>query len=312
MEKWMSLVNDEKKIILLNIPGTHDSAACHMNRISFNFAKTQSLTIYEQLKIGVRKLDIRVAQGSKDTSQDEDIICCHGICDCYVSPNFGDNRKVTYKSVILDIKKFLEENPSEGVVVGTYKGRGKKLDVIIRAHQIFNKYVGNICINYRPDLIMREVRGKIINYTILQNELDHQSKIMRPISKSILGSTGINEVHSRYQSCSTFKTNGNLKVREMKDMFEIYQMTLYEAEIRERNRVITFPISYSISCTGEYDYCLPNPYDQAVIVHAYLQKRGVIRKGYYYGWLNMDFANIKSTSILVNSNFENWNILIDE
>ena len=131
----------------INIPGTHDSAACNMNRISFSLAKTQDLDILGQLKIGIRNFDIRVVQGSnEDTSDDEDIICCHGICDCYVSPNFGDNRKITYKSILLDIKRFLEENPSETVLIGTYRGRGSNFNVFIRAYQIFHEYVGNISI----------------------------------------------------------------------------------------------------------------------------------------------------------------------
>ena len=144
----MSRIDDSKKISLINIPGTHDSAAYCMNRISFKCAKTQELTIAQQLEIGIRDLDIRIVQSHTDTSQDEDIICCHGICDCYVSPNFCDNRKVTYKSVLLDIKNFLEKNPSETVLIGTYLGRGKwKYGyMLVRAYQLFDKYLGNISI----------------------------------------------------------------------------------------------------------------------------------------------------------------------
>ena len=108
LENWMSRIDDSKKLILMNIPGTHDSAAYCMNRISFKCAKTQDLTIKEQLEIGIRDFDIRIFQAHEDTSQDEDIICCHGICDCYVSPNFCDNRKLTYKSVLLYVKNFSE------------------------------------------------------------------------------------------------------------------------------------------------------------------------------------------------------------
>ena len=150
---------------------------------------------------------------------------------------------------------------------------------------------------------MGEVRGKIINYTNLIEEND--SKNNRRIIKStnIVPSTGIGEVHKKYENCSTFKINGNIKVREMKDMFNIYKMTLKEAEMKEKNKEILFPIAYSISCTGEYDCCLPHPLNQAIIVHSFIQKENVIKKGYYYGWLRMDFANIITTSILINSNY---------
>jgi 1-phosphatidylinositol phosphodiesterase len=58
MENWMSRIDDSKKIVLINIPGTHDSAAYCMNRISFKCAKTQELTIAQQLEIGIRDFDI--------------------------------------------------------------------------------------------------------------------------------------------------------------------------------------------------------------------------------------------------------------
>jgi 1-phosphatidylinositol phosphodiesterase len=225
MEKWMSKISDNKKLEVINIPGTHDSAACHMNRMSFGWAKTQDLNIADQLKIGIRLLDIRIVQGNNNILEDEDIICCHGICDCYVSPNFGDNRKVTYKSILLDVKNFLEENPSETVLIGTYLGRGKNYDSLTRAYEIFNKYVGNISINYRPGLTFGETRGKVINYTRLDEEFDKINNLRKITSKTILSSTGINDVHRRYQNCATFKTNGNIKVREMRDMFNIYKMT---------------------------------------------------------------------------------------
>ena len=303
MEKWLSKIDDSKKLILMNIPGTHDSTAYYMNRISFNWARTQNLAISDQLKIGIRRLDVRIIQANNDISLDEDIICCHGICDCYLSPNFGDRRKLTYKSILLDVKKFLEENPTEFVLFGTYLGRGNNDNPIKRAFEIFDKYIGDMSIKYKTDLTLGEVRGKVVNYTILRDEYDNKNVLKRTISQTLVSGTGISGVHSKYQNCATFKTNGNIKVKEMKDMFELYKMTLEEAEIKDKIKELTFPITYSISCTGEYDYCLPNPLNQSIIVHSFIQKEKPFKKGYYYGWLNMDFANINTTNKLIESNF---------
>ena len=55
---WMSKVDDNKKIVELSIPGTHDSGATHS---IFDVAgKCQDLSIKQQLKIGVRFFDIRL------------------------------------------------------------------------------------------------------------------------------------------------------------------------------------------------------------------------------------------------------------
>ena len=206
MENWMSRIDDSKKIILINIPGTHDSTAYCMNRISFKCANTQELTIAQQLEIGIRDFDIRIVQSHNDTSQDEDIICCHGICDCYVSPNFCDNRKLTYKSVLLDIKNFLEKNPSETVLMGTNLGRGKWKNgyMLVRAYQLFDKYVGNIAIRFKSDLLMGEVRGKVITYTSIIEEFDSNDNMMRTKTRKYLPCTAIYDVHRKYQNCATF------------------------------------------------------------------------------------------------------------
>ena len=309
----MSKLKDERKFILVNIPGTHDSAACYMNRISFNWARTQNLRIADLLKIGVRRLDIRIVQRNNDISEDEDIIACHGICDCYTSPNFFDFTKVTYKSIILDVKNFLEENPSEAVLFGTYLGRGNNYNALTRAFQIYEKYVGNMSINFKPELTIKDIRGKFVNYTLFVDEFDRNNNFIRKRINTILPSTGINDVHRKYQDCATFKTNGNIKIREMRDMFDIYKMTFEEAEIKEKNKEMQFPIAYSISCTGEYDYCLPNPLEQAIIVHSFIQRNDVFKKGYYYGWLNMDFANKNTNIRLINSNFsEGEDIILND
>lgn len=300
MEKWMSNIPDNKKLVLINIPGTHDSCAFHMNRLGSDFATTQYYNIKQQLEIGIRKIDIRITSRYKLQEIDEDIITCHGMCDCYVSSKFGDMRKLTYKSVLLDVREFLEKNPTETVMIGTYKGRGD-IRNLIRSNEIFQKYVGDIAIKYNENLLLGDARGKIIILTEYINE--GNIKGSQPINRDLIIGTGIDDVHKRYYNCKTFKINGNAKVLEMKDMFTKYNMTLQQAEIAEQNKNIQFPISYSISCTGEHDICLPFPITQASYVLPFLLKSGVLKNGYYYGWLNMDFAYLEVTSKFIATNF---------
>lgn len=297
----MSRLPDQKKLVLINIPGTHDSCAFHMNRLGLDFATCQYHNIKEQLEIGIRKLDIRIASRNQYFEQDEDIITCHGMCDCYVSSNFCDFRKVTYKSVLFDVMDFLEKNPTETVLLATYKGRGD-IQFLRRSQEIFFKYCGNIAIKYNNDITLGEARGKIIYIT---EYIDSQKDIkdFKPINKDLIDGTGIDNVHKAYYNCETFKINGASKVLEMKDMFNKFNYTLQNAEIGERNKTIKFPISYSVSCTGEHDIILPYPITQANRVNTYLLKYGVLKKGYYYGWLNLDFADAEVTSRFIDTNF---------
>ncbi|KAL0422890.1 UNVERIFIED_CONTAM: 1-phosphatidylinositol phosphodiesterase [Sesamum latifolium] len=96
----MSALNpDVLRINQIVWPGTHDSAT---NKIGFPlvtrpFAQCQSLSIYEQLKIGARVLDIRVQENSR---------VCHGILLSY-----------SVDVVINDVKKFLQETQSEIIIL---------------------------------------------------------------------------------------------------------------------------------------------------------------------------------------------------
>ena len=189
-------------------------------------------------------------------------------------------------------------------MIETLLGRDKNnTESLKRATDIFYKYVGDIVIKYNPELTFREVRGKIIDERKLEEEMDKQLKIYK--SHSLINGTGINRIHSKYKDYPTFKANGNLKIQEMKDMFELYNITIEEVETKENDLSITFPLHYSISCTGEKDNCLPNPKSQADIVHSFLHKDGILKKGYYYGWLNLDFANFETNYKLIDTNFIN-------
>jgi len=308
MNKWMSKIPDDKKIVLINIPGSHDSAAYCMNRILSCFSQTQYFDITQQLEIGVRKIDLRITSIETKRETNEDIICCHGICDCYVAEDLCDQRKLTYKSILNDVRKFLEKNPSETILVSTFLGRGSHQN-ISRSYEIFNQEVGDISIAYHPYLILGECRGKIIISTFLDNEIQigkKNNRILKSRSKSLIKGTDIEEIHKSYKGekvCS-YEVDGNMKVNQMKDMFNKYNMTLEEARIKEIEKPDMFPIGYSISCTGENESILPYPIVQANIVNSFISNNGVFKKGYYYGWINMDFVIVDITSRLVESNFK--------
>lgn len=87
------------KISELTVLGTHDSATYNLRGLSGILAKTQNLTIKEQLEFGVRYFDIRLNY-DKDGMQ-----CYHGLAKCNVS----------WKSVLDEFRKFLKSNPTDTV-----------------------------------------------------------------------------------------------------------------------------------------------------------------------------------------------------
>ncbi|GAB2291970.1 hypothetical protein Dimus_026219 [Dionaea muscipula] len=92
---------DPGKLIVYKIvwPGTHDSATnkIGIRFISRPFAQCQSLSVYSQLLLGTRVLDIRVQ---------EDRRVCHGILKSY-----------GIDVVLRDVKNFLSETKSEIIIL---------------------------------------------------------------------------------------------------------------------------------------------------------------------------------------------------
>ena len=100
---WMSFVPDTSRLSAFTLPGSHDSAARYIADFATpdSAAKTQNLTIREQLDAGVRFLDIRCRH------VDNACVLHHG--RAYLSINMTDALREVYG--------FLDTNPSETVVM---------------------------------------------------------------------------------------------------------------------------------------------------------------------------------------------------
>lgn len=312
MKNWMSKLPDDKKIILTNIPGSHDSTAYNMHYFGSVFAKCQDLDILEQLNIGVRRFDIRVANGQSNyiccgLSQLEadnflDLICCHGICNCYYDEN-NTKKVITYKKVLLTFKTFLEENPSETIILSTDSGRGDKFNNLRRANEIFENLMDGVSIDYYKNLTIGSARGKVINTNHITNKTDLDGNLIYNVE--IEGGTGLEEIHRKFVIefvYASFKVSGSLKVDEVKEFLETNEMTFEEAEKEFEKNSKKFPFKYSISCTGEYESIVPLPKTQADIVNPFILNYN-LKNGNYYGWINIDFVDLNIAKKIIDTNF---------
>ncbi len=97
---WMSRLPDDVVLSALSLPGTHDSCALH-DGLSFGFAKCQTWSLADQLKAGVRFIDIRCRH------MDNRFFIYHGIID----------QRMTFEEVRDVCQKFLEDHPTECIVM---------------------------------------------------------------------------------------------------------------------------------------------------------------------------------------------------
>lgn len=310
----MSKLPDDKLLLLTNIPGSHDSTAYNMNIFGSVFAKCQDLNIMDQLKIGVRLFDIRITKQNDCalscginqiiSNLDYDLICCHGICDCYYINDVGAKKNLTFKDVLIDMKNFLEENPSETIILGYSSGRGDSYNNIKRAIELVDKIVGDISIKFNRNLTIGEARGKIINTNYKSDQINSDGKII--FQNGYGGGTGLDEIHQKFVpdfTYSTFKVTGELKVEEVKVFLETYDITMEKAEEEWKTNDKKFPFRYSISCTGEFESIAPFPKTQADFANNFFLNYD-LKKGNYYGWISIDFLNIDITKKLIDTNFK--------
>ena len=152
MNSWMKSIPDNFLICDINLPGTHDSCS---KKVQFSyFSKCQSLSIFEQLNIGIRFIDVRVEKtGNK-------LKTVHGIADCYKP---GERKaSLMLEDVIADCKAFLKTNPTESVFFCLKRDDGGSSEEAFEA--FFDNYLHNDGFWYTENRIpsMGEVRGKIV------------------------------------------------------------------------------------------------------------------------------------------------------
>ena len=95
----MSQLDDNVSIRNINMPGSHDTMALYS--IADLAGQCQSLSLHDQLNLGVRFLDIRL-------KEDHDKLkAVHGFID----------QKVSFETITKTIEEFIEKNPSEFIIM---------------------------------------------------------------------------------------------------------------------------------------------------------------------------------------------------
>lgn len=104
---WMSHIPDEVYLNSISIPGTHDTLTFDL--VDNEVFQCQNHNLKTQLRAGLRYFDIRgrLLVNASATSQEPSIGIFHG----HVSTGYN------FQDVLLTIFSFLDEHPSEGIVM---------------------------------------------------------------------------------------------------------------------------------------------------------------------------------------------------
>lgn len=163
---WITPLDDNIYVSQLSIPGTHDAATG--DGTTFSLGKTQDMTLDQQFEMGIRAFDLRPALNASST-----MILCHGI----VATTF------VWDNVMERFKYYLKENPGEFIIAimrheDEYSGTSithwtnentheKWAPAMLEKLNVMKNTINpstnqSYTIDFRPDLTVGEMRGKIL------------------------------------------------------------------------------------------------------------------------------------------------------
>ena len=96
---WMASLDDNTSLREVNMPGSHDSMALYS--IGDLAGQCQSLSLKDQLNLGVRFLDIRLKEDNNKLK------AVHGAVD----------QNASFKSIVKTVESFIEKHPQEFLIM---------------------------------------------------------------------------------------------------------------------------------------------------------------------------------------------------
>ena len=163
---WLSMVKDETKVCKLSIPGTHDTMTgmgFYQPVLKYVFNTTaisQVSTLEEQMASGLRFFDIRPVVSidtlATDPAEKQILRLSHGISEI----------DVTFEETIDQLQRYLKDHPSEFFIAKLQADNGMENQnnwtVLLNKILTKQKYQGLFVENWRPDITVGEMRGKIL------------------------------------------------------------------------------------------------------------------------------------------------------
>lgn len=149
IKSWMGGIHDDILLSALSIPGTHNSGA---HNHALPTVRCQAASVRHQLKHGVRFLDIRLGIGKNkvlNVMHDKFAVTLHG--------------QKRFRKVLDQIKAFLDESPSETIIMCIKKSHGTQFSDVDLAGILHQSYIDDRYWFTEPRIPrLGEARGKMV------------------------------------------------------------------------------------------------------------------------------------------------------
>lgn len=160
---WMSVLKDDQRVSKVSIPGTHDAFTGmgfydELLKYIFNLtAISQVATFEEQLDGGIRFFDVRPVVSTDTLTKAKVLRCAHGISEI----------NVTFEEALERLAAFLKQHPTEFAIFKLQNDNGVEnqmafIPMMKEVLERFDKAHNGILADWRPDVTVGELRGKIL------------------------------------------------------------------------------------------------------------------------------------------------------
>ena len=163
---WLSMLKDETKVCKLSIPGTHDTMTgmgFYQPTLNYIFnvtAISQVSTFEEQMENGIRFFDLRPVVSidtlATDPKEKKILRLAHGISEI----------NITFEEAIDQMQSYLQAHPSEFFIAKLQADNGmeNQSNWTVLLNKVLNnsKYNGLFVDNWKPDITVGDMRGKIL------------------------------------------------------------------------------------------------------------------------------------------------------
>jgi 1-phosphatidylinositol phosphodiesterase len=273
MSNWMGALDENLKLTALSIPGTHDSGA-RFEPFS-GTAICQSLTIDEQLKAGVRYLDIRCRH------LDNNFVIHHG-------PIY---QKINFTNVISSCASFLAQNPSETIIMSVkeeYDASGNNRSFEATFDSYFNLNT-NLWFVGTTVPTLKSAKGKIV---LLRRFPASSSK---GIDASVWSDNTVFDIIG----AQSVKVQDQYKVPENDPKFNLIYTLAEEAKNGNDSKL------YLNYCSGYKPglFGIPNISTVSNSINPKVTSYFETKPKGHYGVIIMDFAVASRNSLVVKTNF---------
>lgn len=295
MTDWMSKISSDMLISEINIPGSHDSCTQH---VDFPYlSRCQNMSVYEQLHIGIRFIDIRVEQvGDK-------LRLVHAISKCYKDARH--KQALDLNDILDDCFLFLENHPTETIIMSLKRDNGGS------SEDAFDTFFKNYLYSEDPWYLenrvptLGEARGKIVLFNRCAVRCGNSRYEYTDYN------TGLNLSGFPDQSKSTDEgfIVGQIPRRDGQRGYKYFQQDMYKLKASKKWEQAILPTienpltEYGIAInffSATKLYC--NPKRMAKKIYKRLEKTKLqpMRK---YGWIVLDFPTEKICRKIILTNF---------